>query len=225
MSIKEIQNLIAEVDGWLSVREGKLLYSLAKNCKGKGVIVEIGSWKGKSTVCLAKGSEEGNKLKVYAIDPHTGSLEHNSSKGRVWTFDEFSKNIRGSKIKKRVVPIVKTSNEASKNFNKPIEFIFIDGAHEYEFVKMDFDLWFPKVIDGGIMAFHDTLCWDGPKKLVEEKVYKSHFFRNVSFVDSITFAQKVSKNSGYDRLRNRFFLLLKKVYELTGNLKVKLKRK
>lgn len=40
------------------------------------MIVEIGSWKGKSTIWIANGSKDGRNIKVYAIDPHIGSSEH-----------------------------------------------------------------------------------------------------------------------------------------------------
>jgi len=75
MEKEEIKKFVEKVDGWLLDIEGELLYDLAKNCKGNGVIVEIGSWTGKSTIWLGKGSKAGNKVKVYAIDPHTGSSE------------------------------------------------------------------------------------------------------------------------------------------------------
>ncbi len=119
-------------------REGKFLYTLAKKCKGSGVIVEIGSWKGRSTIYLAKGSKAGNSVRVYAIDPHTGSSEHKEKFGEVWTFDEFVKNIKSAGVDDIVTPIVKTSEEAAKEFDRPVELIFIDGAHEYEFVKKRF---------------------------------------------------------------------------------------
>ena len=44
----------------------------------------------------------------------------------------------------------------------------LDGAHEYEAVKLDLELWFPKVIDHGVMAFHDTVAWEGPKKVTAQ---------------------------------------------------------
>jgi predicted O-methyltransferase YrrM len=76
MELAEAKKISNEIDGWLSDNEGELLFNLAKNCKGEGKIVEIGSWKGKSTVWLASGSKSGKNVKVYAIDPHTGSSEH-----------------------------------------------------------------------------------------------------------------------------------------------------
>ena len=71
------------------------LYEAVKKCAGRGVIVEIGSWKGKSTVSLGLGSRERNKIKIYAIDPHTGSPDHIASHAgeKIWTFDEFKKNM------------------------------------------------------------------------------------------------------------------------------------
>jgi len=185
--IREIREIVARVDGWLSDIEGEFLYSVAKNCKGKGVIVEIGSWKGKSTIWLAKGSKAGNEVKVYAIDPHTGGPDL----GPAWTLEDFEKNIKMAEVDDIVIPIVKTSEEAAETFEQPVEFVFIDGAHEYELVKLDFLLWFPKLIEGGIIALHNTTDWPGPKKVAEEFLHKSVNFRNVGLVDSITFAQKV----------------------------------
>jgi hypothetical protein len=117
-----------------------------------------------------------------------------------------------------VVPLVKTSDAAAKEFNEPVELIFIDGAHEYEFVKMDFEMWFPKVVDGGIIAFHDTVGWLGPKKVVSENVAKSKYFKNLNFVDSITYAQKVKQNSLMDRIKNRYVIFMKDFCEFASKL-------
>ena len=217
MNIEETKKIANKIEGWLTDEEGETLYNLAKNCKG-GVIVEIGSWKAKSTVWIGNGSKEGNKVKIYAIDPHTGSSEHQKENKKIWTFEEFLKNIKVQKLDDLIIPIVKTSEEAAKNFDQPVGFIFIDGAHEYEFVKLDFDLWFPKVINGGVMAFHDTLGWKGPKKVVAKCIYKSKHFKNVKFVGSITFAQRVKENTLKDRIKNRYVLFLKNLCEFAGKL-------
>lgn len=187
------------VPGWLAVDEGELLFALARNCTGKGVIVEIGSWKGKSTIWLAKGSKSGNRVKVYAIDPHQGTPNR---QGEPSTFPEFEKNIRDAGVADIVMPIVKISEDAAREFDYPVEVIFIDGNHEYESVKRDFELWFPKLIDGGVIAFHDTTKWAGPRRLVSEKIYKSRNFSDVSLIYSITAARKTTQNSIGQRLRS-----------------------
>jgi len=214
MDIKETKNFTDKVDGWLSDREGELLFNFAKNCIGKGVIVEIGSWKGKSTMWLGNGSKSGNKIKIYAIDPHTGFPQIKKMYGEVYTFEEFKKNIKNANISDIVIPIKKTSKETAENFNEPVELIFIDGIHEYELIKLDFEAWFPKVIDRGIMAFHDTVLLSGPRKVMAKYVYKSKFFKNVKFIDSITYCQKVERNFLKDRIKNRYVLLLKNFYGL-----------
>ncbi len=218
MDKKSVKKLVSTVDGWLSTREGKLLYTLANKCKGKGAIVEIGSWKGKSTIWLANGSKLAGNSKIHAIDPHVGSSEHNTPEQQVWTFDQFKANIEKAGVADHIVPLIMTSEKAAQDFDKPVELIFIDGAHEYEYVKQDFELWFPKVIPGGVMAFHDTVGWDGPKKVVKDLVYNSKHFKKAWFVDSITYAQKVDKNSGLDRLKNKGALLLKDSLETSKNL-------
>ena len=220
MQNQELRAMIETVEGWLTDEEGELLYGLAQKCSGRGVIVEIGSWRGKSTICLGKGSQNGKRVIVYAIDPHTGAPEHKALFGKVWTFDEFKANIRRAQVDDVVSPIVKPSAEAAQDFQHPVEFVFIDGAHEYEAVKLDFDVWFPKVIEGGIMAFHDSTRSEGVGKVVDNLVCKSKHFKDVGLVHSITYARKVGVNSAWDRMRNRYILFLKNVYEMTTTIRL-----
>lgn len=214
MERNEVSRLAERVEGWLTEYEGRLLYDLARNCTGKGVIVEVGSWKGKSTIWLANGSKKGKGVKVYAIDPHTGSSEHRRVFGEVWTFEEFKRNIRLANVNDVVIPILATSAEAANTFEKPVELIFIDGSHEYELVKSDFGSWFPKVAVGGIMAFHDTFRGTGPRRVVKECLGESLNFRNIKFGGSICYAEKVLHNSITERLANRQTFLLRDLYDL-----------
>lgn len=212
-NIKKIIELTNKIDGFLTIKEGILLYNLAKRCSGKGVIVEIGSWKGRSTVWLGKGSKNGNKVKIYSIDPHTGSLELRQIYGNnIWTLKEFEKNIKMAEIDDIVIPIVKTSQEAAKNWSgKNIELLWIDGSHEEKLVELDYKLWEPYLIDGGIIAFHDTMT-GGPKKIVIKYLYKGTKFKNVNFIEGITFAEKSSNLSLKEKITNIYILLLRNLY-------------
>lgn len=210
MKKNELISIVNSIEGWLSTNEAILLFNLAKSCDGKGVIVEIGSWKGKSTICLGLGSRSGGNLKIYAVDPHRGNSEHNKGFGKFDTFNDFLCNLKTQHLDDIVVPLRFTSTEASKIMEEPVQLIFIDGAHEYDMVKLDFEVWFPKLIVGGVMAFHDTVSHEGPRRVVEELLYKSHSFKGVKFIDSITFGTKISKNSGIDRIRNAYSLFMLK---------------
>lgn len=207
-----IDSVIAAVDGWLHPKEARLLYRLARQCRGAGRIVEIGSWKGKSTICLSRGSLDGHRAKVHAIDPHTGSPEHSEMFGHVWTFREFEQNIRRAEVQEIVVPHVATSTSVASSFSEPVELIFIDGLHEYEGVKADFDAWYPKVVAGGTVAFHDSTCWEGVYRVVTEDVFKSRRFRNVRFAKSIVYGEKVPQNTAWERLGNRLRLALFRIH-------------
>ncbi|MCD4705082.1 class I SAM-dependent methyltransferase [bacterium] len=207
--IKKIQQITSKIDGWLSNEEGELLYNLAKKCNKNGVIVEIGSWKGKSTIWLAKGSQAGKNIPIFAIDHHNGSFDE---KTKISTFNAFIKNIKDAKIEDIVHSIVKKSHDASINFKKPINLIFIDGGHDYQTVKQDFNDWFNKLNDGGVMIFHDSTTRKGVWKIVSKKLHKSKYFKNVNFLHSITYGIKTSQNTLADRLKNRFNLYLKSIY-------------
>ncbi|HVY68544.1 MAG TPA: class I SAM-dependent methyltransferase [Verrucomicrobiae bacterium] len=225
MEFSEVKERIKKVGGWLSPAEASILYRLGRGCSGKGAIVEIGSWQGKSTICLAGASQAaGGKSRVIAIDPHIGSPEHQKT-GEIWTFDKFKQNIRDAGLEKLVTPIVKMSGDAAADIREPVELLFIDGAHEYEAVKQDFEQYFPKLIDGGYIAFHDTIGWPGPEKLVAEAVFTSNRFRGARFANSITYAQKVPANTAMDRLWNRLFLVIKNIYAAVyiTLLKIKIK--
>ncbi|MBM3822050.1 MAG: class I SAM-dependent methyltransferase [Verrucomicrobia bacterium] len=211
MELEEVQHRIRSVNGWLSPMEVRTLYRLARGCTGRGVIVEIGSWQGKSTLCLAGGSQAVNGPKVYAIDPHVGSPEH-QMEGKIWTFDAFQKNIADAGLSDRVVPIVKMSGDAVRDMREPIELLFIDGAHEYEAVKADFENYEPWLMEGGVIAFHDTVGWPGPERLVAESIFRSDRFAGATFANSITYARKVARNTASERLANRMRLAVKNLY-------------
>lgn len=216
-TFEDVAALADSVDGWLSRREGEVLYRLAQSCRrGHGVIVEIGSWKGKSTTWLAGGSISGQSVLVYAVDPHIGFPDVPETYGRMWTFDEFMDNIRAAGVEDVVVPIVKTSVEAAAEFNESISLLFIDGVHEFDYVKADFESWFPLVAVGGTIAFHDTAghAHTGAKRFVEQRVYRSRDFRAIRFIDSMTIVEKVAHNQPLDVARAYWCLYLKRLVDL-----------
>jgi MMP 1-O-methyltransferase len=202
--MKHLRELIADIPGWLTDEEGEALYELAKGCTGKGVIVEIGSWKGKSTTCLGLGSRAGKNVPIFAVDPHAD-----------YRFGEFKENIERAGVADLVTPIASKSQDAVGAFDRPIELLFVDGSHEYDDVKADFDQWVPKLVEGGTIAVHDTTLWEGPKRVVEDNIYRGTGFKDVRFVfGSTTVATKVAENTGADRLRARYSLTLKRGFEM-----------
>jgi MMP 1-O-methyltransferase len=210
----KVKPLIADVPGWLTDEEGEALYELARACTGRGVIVEIGSWKGKSTICLGLGSQAGGSVPVYAVDPHAD-----------YRFGDFKENVERAGIQDLVRPVASLSQAAADDFDQPIELLFVDGSHEYDLVLEDFEKWVPKVVEGGWVAFHDTTWTAGPRKVVGHAIYRSRRFKDARFVvGSTTVARKVERNGLADRARNRYVLGVKTAFWL-GSTALKKQRR
>lgn len=190
---KETKRLDEITEGFLHPTEPPMLYELGKKGIGKGVIVEIGSWKGRSTILITRGAVFGNKLRtkqpqVFAID----TFKH-TEKGvdlNMDTFKDFKFHIKRAKVSKYITPLIGRSTEVVKKFNKPIEFIFIDGSHDYKSIIEDIENWCPKIIKGGWVAFHDS-DHKGVMKAFKEKILNSREYSNIGFCGTILYAQKV----------------------------------
>jgi hypothetical protein len=128
-----------DIDGWMNEVELGWLYEQAQTMES---VVEVGSWKGRSTKALL----EGCKGTVYAIDHWQGSEgELDSTHKEVKDKDiyaEFMKNVgEYPNLKVMKMPSV----EAAKQFeNKSVDMVFLDGGHRYSEVKADIEAWLPK---------------------------------------------------------------------------------
>ncbi|HAJ57179.1 MAG TPA: hypothetical protein DCL35_05355 [Candidatus Omnitrophica bacterium] len=195
--------------------ENSFLFECA--CNGapqEGAVVEIGSFKGRTTISLAYGSYLKNREKVYAVDPQ----EKHEVK------QLFLKNIRNSGVQAYISPIFKISEDAAGDFHGPIRLLFIDGCHEYGYVKKDILLWKGLLSEGGIIAMHDY----GPQsfetfakdvcRAVKECIIDDPDFIVEGCVDSVFFASwKVSRPEN-----RKIFERYKKIEKKRAYLKLRL---
>lgn len=158
--------LIDSVEGWLAEGQERWFFEAAYSLPDATTIVEIGSFKGRSTCALASGCR-GTRKRVFAIDPFDGGPGWRGQETAF--FREFSDNVKRCGVSRYVEPIKALSTEAGRTWNRPISLLFIDGSHEYDAVKADFEIFFPHVLPGGIVAFHDVSeDWPGPLRLWRE---------------------------------------------------------
>ena len=148
------------IPGWLNPEQKRWLFDAACNLPSETTIVEIGSFKGLSTCFLASGCRGTSKL-VFAVDTFNGN---DVDFGHRDFFNEFSANIERTGLSHYVRPVVGISWEVAKTWKEPIHLLFIDGSHRYEDVLRDFEGFFPHVVPGGLVAFHDVgeEDWPGP---------------------------------------------------------------
>ncbi|MGH2453077.1 MAG: class I SAM-dependent methyltransferase [bacterium] len=200
------------IEGWLRDDEAAFLYAAARSGPGRGAIVEVGSWKGRSTVALAAGAKAAGREQVHAVDPHRGSREH----GPAQTFPAFTQTLRQAGVDDWVVPLVMPSEAAAAQWTQPLRLLWIDGAHEYEHVWRDVDLWSPHLIEGGIIALHDTIGWFSGPRRVAAQLLRSGDYRRCGIVGITTYGQRVRAIGPTERVRNYLTLGRRAVLELAG---------
>ena len=168
-----------QIDGFLSVFEGAFLFRCAKEVPPGGVVVEIGSYKGRSSCFIASGLSEGATL--WCID--TFESDSVDIRKKEDTFEEFERNMKpfGQKVKF----IRGRSEEIAKHWNSEIDFLWIDGDHSFEGCARDIELWVPYVKSGGKVAFHDYPNAPGVKKAVDEIFRKKYEAKSGGIINLI----------------------------------------
>jgi hypothetical protein len=186
------------VPGFMAENELRFIAMLAACSRAEGSIVEIGSFKGKSTVGLATVCDRYDLGPVVAIDPHAGfsylgpEMPHQSP-----TFDEFLGALKSAGVGHKVEFHRAFSRDVAQNWNRPIRLLWIDGDHSYKGCKEDFDLFSPYLSDGAVVAFHDTLnAFDGPIRVFVEEILRSDRFGPSGFVHSVAWGQYRPKDGG-----------------------------
>jgi hypothetical protein len=149
--------LIEPIQGWLHSGQERWLFNTARACPDRSNIVEIGSYRGRSSCSLGFGCQRSGK-RVYAIDRFDGGPDLPQAD----SLEEFARNVERCGLSKIVQPVVGLSTEVAKTWSLPIRLLFVDGSHRYEDVVADFAAFFPFVVPGGIVAFHDVEpSWPG----------------------------------------------------------------
>ncbi len=132
--VESVRQLTSEIEGCISDAEGELLYRLAKDVPEGQVIVEVGRGKDKSIVWLAKGSEAGEKNKVYSIASHKRSADHVKVDEKN-IHAEFIANLTKVRVQDTVVALYETSEEAARKWKGKIGLLWINISREYEDIK------------------------------------------------------------------------------------------
>jgi predicted O-methyltransferase YrrM len=148
LSARDVAELVDFVP-WPEPLEGCLLHALAQSAaRLGGCVIEIGSWRGRSTTMLAMALRGANSdALLISIDPHA-THPHNLEHVRL--------ALRQIGEEDRLVQLKMPSDRASR-FLRPgsASFIFVDGNHEYDQVVADFEHYRELLAPGGCMLFHD----------------------------------------------------------------------
>jgi MMP 1-O-methyltransferase len=161
-------SILARVDGYLYPHEAVFLYRLARFVPGGEPIVEIGSFRGRSTLCLARGLADRGAGTVVSIDPHVYRTEADLRDN----LDHFGAS---SRVEVRVL----RSCDAASSWSAAARAVFVDGNHEEAEARADAAAWLPHVKAGGFLLMHDATAlsrFPGPRRVAAEIFSNSETF-------------------------------------------------
>jgi len=146
------------VEGWLIPEERRILMMAGVAVDSQdGVIVEIGSYRGLSSLCIAAGIHQNpTKPLFYSIDPHDGLGVTNQKYG----LNDLTQCYRNfghySTFGQYINKLTTYSMTAARMFDdEEVALLFIDGDHSELGVTEDLNAWLQKVVIGGGIFFHD----------------------------------------------------------------------
>lgn len=171
MSIEHAQT----IEGWMDNDELSFLASEAEKCS---LILEVGSWKGRSACALAANCPGI----VICVDTWQGNLQANYASGLDREF--LNSFLENTKPFKNIWPMPVDSMRAASMLafiDVQFDMIFIDADHNYENVKAEILAFLPLLKSGGVLCGHDYTHedWPGVKKAVDE------LFSEVRLINSI----------------------------------------
>lgn len=153
----DIQLKFDETKPWSGHRD--FVYDLVCNMQPK-TIVELGTFQGNSFFAFCQAVKDtGLKTEVFSID----SFEGDEQAGKI--DDVYYREVLDltrryfGEINARLIK--SKFDDALKMFkDNSIDIIHIDGFHEYESVKRDYDQWKKKLSPRGVLIFHDIKVAD-----------------------------------------------------------------
>lgn len=179
---EEVLEAVRETEGWLSDEEVALLYLLAKQIPAESDIVEVGSYRGRSTVALALGARHGARdqqrdaAPVFAIEPHepfTG--ERGGQFGPADRAAFYGAMLRtGCFEEVRLVNL--TSVQVAPAWRRQVGLLWIDGDHRYDAVADDVLAWSQHLQVGAAVVFGGARDpQSGPYQAISELLASGHF--------------------------------------------------
>lgn len=194
--VRYVIRAYADIEGYLSAREAAALYKYAAKAPGGGTILEIGSWKGKSTYCLARGLRSG---RVLAIDPFDASGEAGSAElyaaeaGESPLQQQFERTMRRLGVAERIEILRGYSRDFAEAV-PPLHLLFIDGDHSVDGCLFDYTAFSPSLRRGGYLLFHDFYPDRpdlGPTWVVNNRVTTSGAFTCEAVIDSLWIGRRL----------------------------------
>lgn len=159
------------LEGLIGPDHGRILHDLAASVRADLAIVEIGSYKGKSTAYLAAGAAAGYGAPVYAVDPwdlqelpppgpgpataiRRAAIKYGFN--QTSTREQFHRQLATAGVTRNVTPIRGYSAAVAAGYEgPPIGLLYVDGDHTETGVAADLNAWWPHLANPATVVFDD----------------------------------------------------------------------
>ncbi len=153
--------------GFMPAGEGLALYAAAVRTAPAGLIGEIGTYCGKSTLYLAAAARAAGST-VVTVDHHRGSEENQAGweyhdpalvdprTHRLDTLPFLRRTLEDAEVEDVVTVVVGRSEAVGRWWATPLAMLFLDGGHTETQAQADYEAWAPHVAPGGLLAIHDV---------------------------------------------------------------------
>lgn len=142
-----------QIEGLTKQSELELLYGLAASMPSEAIVVEVGSFRGRSTLAIAAGLDQVDRPTLVAVDTFAGDPEWEEIAAVDRARQLFDANTAGIGF---LQAIQDTSVRAAARIaDSSVDWVFIDALHDYASVRDDIRAWAPKVKPGGLISGHD----------------------------------------------------------------------
>lgn len=162
-----VPTFAADLQGWNSEHP---IFESAIRQERPSVVIDVGAWKGASTIHLAElmRREEINGV-VIAVDTFLGSPEHCDVTTNLFSlvprrhgmpllYDQFLANVVRAGHQGRIVPLPQTTTGAAiilERLGVRSSLIHIDAAHDYDSVLHDARIYWRLLEPGGYLVGDD----------------------------------------------------------------------
>ena len=193
------------IPSWLGRGEALALAASCFSLPRDAVVVEIGSFLGKSAIMLAGARKQAGSGRVHCVDPFDASgdafsvpvyREIASGDARPLRH-RFEANIARAGLTGWVEAHEGTAASVAAAWTAPVDMLFLDGDQSPDGARLAYDSWSPFLKAGGIIALHNSVerayapGHDGIHLLAVHLVRPPQY-GEISEVDTTTFARKRS---------------------------------
>lgn len=152
--------------GFMPEQEGLALHAAA--CEAPdGLLLEVGSYCGKSTLLLGDAARRSGR-QVVTVDHHHGSEENqpgwewhepalvDPETGRLETLPPLRHALEAAGLEEVVTPVVGSTGQVARWWRTPVAFLFLDGNHTEPVAQHDYGAFARWLPPGGLLVVHDV---------------------------------------------------------------------